>query len=138
MNKGNKDIINRFLLIGDKFVSEMHLWDPKVKKYSACGPFTRHQQRINEFMKDGRLSHIAKNKLNAACFQHDSADNKYKDSVNRKQSDIVLKNKALKIAVDPKVNGYQRSLAAMFYKFFNKRTRRLGIESDNRFLKIKN
>ena len=29
----------------------MHLWDLKVKKYSACGPFTGHQQRINEFMK---------------------------------------------------------------------------------------
>ena len=24
----------------------MHLWDPKVKKYSACGPFTRHQTLI--------------------------------------------------------------------------------------------
>ena len=32
---------------------EMHLWDPKVKKYSACGPFTRHQKRIDMFMKDG-------------------------------------------------------------------------------------
>ena len=31
----------------------MHLWDPKVKKYSACGPFTRHQKRIDIFMKDG-------------------------------------------------------------------------------------
>ena len=31
-----------FLLIGDKFMPEMHLWDPKVTKYSACGPFTRH------------------------------------------------------------------------------------------------
>ena len=48
----NSDIINRFLLIGDKFMPEMHLWDPKVKKYSACGPFTRHQQRIDQFMKD--------------------------------------------------------------------------------------
>ena len=72
---------------------EMHLWDPKVKKYSACGPFTRHQQRIDQFMRGGRLSHIAKNKLDAACFQHDSAYKKYKDSVNRKQSDIVLKTK---------------------------------------------
>ena len=107
----------------------MHLWDPKVKKYSACGPFTRHQQRINEFMRDGRFSHIAKNKLDAACFQHDSAYNKYKDSVNRKQSDIVLKNKALKIAIDPKVNGYQRSLATMIYKFFNKRMRGSGLEN---------
>ena len=31
MNKENSDIINKFLLIGDKFMPEMHLWDPKVK-----------------------------------------------------------------------------------------------------------
>ena len=73
MNEENKDIINRFLLIGDKFMPEMHLWDPKVGKYSACGPFTRHKQRINDFKKDGKLSCILKNKLDAACFQHDSA-----------------------------------------------------------------
>ena len=78
MNEENKDIINRFLLIGDKFISEMHLWDSKVEKYSACGPFTRHQQRINDFIKDGKLSHVLKNKLDAACFQHDSAYNQYK------------------------------------------------------------
>ena len=47
MNKENSDIINKFLLIADKFMPEMHLWDPKVKKYSACGPFTRHQQKID-------------------------------------------------------------------------------------------
>ena len=62
MNKENSDIINKFLFIGDKCMPEMHLWDPKVKKYSACGPFTRHQKRIDMFMKDGRLSHILKNK----------------------------------------------------------------------------
>ena len=73
MNKENSDIINKFLLVGDKFMPELHLQDPNVKKYSACGPFTRHQQRINELMKDGRLSHIAKNKLDAVYFQHDSA-----------------------------------------------------------------
>ena len=110
-------------------MSELHFLDPKVKLYSACGPFTRHQQRIEQFMKDGRLSHIAKNRLDAACFQHDSAYNKYKDPVNRRQSDIVLKNKALKISVDPKVNRYQRSLAAMVYTFFNERTRASGIEN---------
>ena len=123
MNKENSDIINKFLLIGDKFMSEMHLWDPKVKKYSACGPFTRHQKTIYMFMKDGRLSHILKNRLDAACFQHDSAYAKYKDRLNRKQSDIVLKNKALKITTDHKVNGYQRGLASMVYTFFNERTK---------------
>ena len=66
-------------------MSETHLRVPKVKKYSACGPFTRHQKRNDMFMKDGRLSHILKNRLDAACFQHDSAYAKYKDRANRKQ-----------------------------------------------------
>ena len=123
MNRKNSDIINKFLLIGDKCMPELHLWGPKVKKYSACGPFTTHQQRIDQFMKDGKIKNIAKNKLDAACFQHDSAYNKYKDSVNTRQSDFVLKDKALKVSVDPKVDGYQRSLAAMVYKFFNERTK---------------
>ena len=127
MNKENSDIINKFLLIGDKFMPEMHLWDPKVKKYSACGPFTRNQKRIDMFMKDGRLSHILKNRLDAACFQHESAYVKYKDRLNRKQSDIVFKNKALKTATDPRVNGYQRGLASMVYKFFNERTKGFDI-----------
>ena len=78
-------------------------------------------------MKDGRLSHILKNRLDVACFQHDSAYTKYKDRSNRKQSDIVLKNKALKIATDPRFNGYQRRLASMVYKFFNERTKGSGI-----------
>ena len=42
MNKENNDIINKFLLVGDKFMPELHLWDSKVKKYYACGPFTKH------------------------------------------------------------------------------------------------
>ena len=46
MNKENSDIINKFLLIGDKFMPEMHLRDPKAKKYSACGPFTRHKKEL--------------------------------------------------------------------------------------------
>ena len=92
MNGENKDISNRFLLIGDKFMPEMHLFDPKVGKYSACGPFTRHKQRINDFTKDGKLSHILKNKLDPACFQHDSAYAKYKDRLNRKKSVVVLKS----------------------------------------------
>ena len=48
--------------------------------------------------------------------------------MNRKRSDIVLKNKALKIATDPMVNGYQKGLATMVYKSFNERTKGSGIE----------
>ena len=41
------------------------------------------------------------------------AYNKYKDVKGRAQSDIVLKNKAYKIAVNRKVDGFQRALASM-------------------------
>ena len=45
MNKAN-NIINKLFLAGDKFMPELHLVDPIVKKYSACGPFTINTQRI--------------------------------------------------------------------------------------------
>ena len=46
------DIINKFLLVGDKFMTEMHLKQPEFT-YNACGPFTKHKQRIQKFMEAG-------------------------------------------------------------------------------------
>ena len=104
MNKANS-IINKFLLVGDKFMPELHLVDPIVKKCSACGPFTKHTQRIQDFLNIDKSSYIYKNDLGKVCFQHDMAHNKFKDLEKRTQSNIVLKNKALKIASNPKSNG---------------------------------
>ena len=67
MNKANS-IINKFLLAGDKFMREMHLVHPIVKKYGACGPFTKHTQRIQDFLNIDTLSYIYKNDLDKACF----------------------------------------------------------------------
>ena len=39
------EIVNKFLLSGDKFMSDMHLIDPIVRKYSACGPFKKTQKK---------------------------------------------------------------------------------------------
>ena len=47
--------------------------------------------------------------------------NKFKDLEKRKQSDIVLKNEVFKIASSSKYNGYERGLASMVYKFFDKK-----------------
>ena len=47
---------------------------------------------------------------------------KSKDLVKRTKSDKVLKDKAFKIASDPKYDGYQRGLASMVYKFFDKKS----------------
>ena len=44
------DIINNFLLAGDKFRPEMHLRQPQFT-YSACGPFTKNKERIQELRK---------------------------------------------------------------------------------------
>ena len=80
-------------------------------------------------MQDGKLSRIYKNKLEKACFQHDMAYHKYKDLEKRTQSDVVLKNKASKIASDPRYNGYERKLASMVYNFFNKKSKRSCLEN---------
>ena len=50
------------------------------------------------------------------------AYNKFKDLEKRTQSDIVFKNKAFKIASNPKYNGYERGLASMVYNFFGKKS----------------
>ena len=101
------EIVNRFLLVGDKFMPEMHLKQPGFT-YSACGPFTKNKERIEKFMQTGNTDFIYKNELDKACFQHDMAYDKSKDLAKRTQSDKVLRDKAFKIAKDPKYDGYQR------------------------------
>ena len=52
---------------------------------------------------------------------------KSKDVAKRTQSDRVLRDKAFKIASDPKYDGYQRGLPSMVYKFFNKKSSGSGV-----------
>ena len=42
------EIVNKFLLVGDKFMPEMHLKQPGFT-YSTCGPFTKNKERIEKF-----------------------------------------------------------------------------------------
>ena len=44
------EIVNKFLLVGDKFMPEMHLKQPGFI-YSACGLFTKNKERIEKFMQ---------------------------------------------------------------------------------------
>ena len=123
------EIVNKFLLAGVKFMPEMHLKQPSFT-YSACGPFTKNKERIEKFMQTGNTDFIYKNELDKACFQHDMAYGKSKDLAKRTQSDKVLRNKAFKIASDPKYDGYQRGLASMVYKFFEKKFSGSGIANE--------
>ena len=117
-NKNMNNIINKFLLAVDKFMPEMHLRQPQFV-YSACGPFTRHKERIIEFKRTGDTPLLYRNELDRACFKQDAAYAKYKDVENRLISDQKLRNSAYEIASNPKYDGYQRGLASMVYKLFD-------------------
>ena len=119
------NIMNKFLLVGDKFIPEMHLRQPKFV-YSACGPFTRHKERIKEFKRTGSTRLLYRNELDKACFKHDAAYSKYKGVENRLILDQKLRNSAYDIASNPIYDGYQRDLASMIYKFVDSKVAPLG------------
>ena len=64
-------------------------------------------------METGNTDFIYRNGLDKACFQHEMTYGKSKHLARRTQSDKVLRDKAFKIASDPKYDGYQKGLAAM-------------------------
>ena len=88
--KMNK-IINKFLLTGNKFMVELHLNQPEFT-YSACGPFTKHRERIQKFRKTGNLKHLYRNELDKACFAHHAAFSYSKDLAKSTISDKILKD----------------------------------------------
>ena len=114
------EIVNKFLSAGGKFMREMHLKQPGFT-YSACGPFTKNKERIQKFKGTGNTSYIYKNELDKACFQHDMACGDFKDLAIRTASDKILRDKGFNIAKNPKYDGYQRGLASMVYKSFDKK-----------------
>ena len=69
-------IVNKFLLVGNKFMPEMHLKQQPGFTYDACAPFTKNKERIEKFMQTGNTDFIYKNELDKACFQHDMANQK--------------------------------------------------------------
>ena len=59
------EIVNKFLLAGDKFMPGMYLKQPRLT-YSTCGPFTKNKKRIQKFNETGDTSYIYKNELDKA------------------------------------------------------------------------
>ena len=115
------EIVNKFLLVAEKFMPEMHLKQPGFT-YSACGTFTKNKERIKKFKQTRDTSYIYKNELAKACFWHDMTYGDFKDLARRTASDKVLRDKAFNIAKNPKYDGYQRGLASMVYKFFEQKS----------------
>ena len=102
MNK----IVKTFLLAGDKFMPQMHLKQPGFT-YSTCG--------------------FDKAWTDKACCQHDMAYGDFKDLKRRTASDKILRDKTFDIAKNPKYDEYQKWIASMVYKFFDKKSAVIGV-----------
>ena len=100
---------------------ELHLKQPRFT-YSACAPFTKHRERIQKFRETGNLKYLYRTELDKACFAQDAAYSDSKDLAERTISDNILKDRANKISRNRNYDGYQRALASMVYKFFDKET----------------
>ena len=68
---------------------EIHLRQPQFT-YSACGPFTKHEERIQKFKETGDTNYIYMNELDKACFVHDAAYSDSKDLTKRTIADTLL------------------------------------------------
>ena len=106
----------------------MHLRQPGFT-YSACGSFTKNKERIEKCMKTENTDVFIEMNLVKLAFSMIWL------MVNRRiqektQSDKVLRDKAFKVASDPKYDGYQRGLASMVYKFFDKKSSGTGITNE--------
>ena len=100
-------IVSKLLLAGDKFMPEMHLIQPGFT-YSARGPFTKYKEGIK--------------KIKETCFQHDVAYRDFRGLNRRTAAGKVLREKAFNIAKNPKYDRYQRGLALIDGKCFDKET----------------
>ena len=94
----------------------MHLKQPGFT-YTACGPFTKHRERIQKFRETGNLKHLYRN-----GFAYDAAYSDRKYLAKGTILDKILKDRAYEVARNWKYDEYQRALASMVHKFFDKKT----------------
>ena len=80
-------------------------------------------------MQTGDTCYIYQNDLDKTYLQHGLAYVSYKDLVKRTESDKVLRNKAFKIASNPRYGDYERKLASIVYKFFDQKSAGSSVKS---------
>ena len=89
----------------------------------------KNKEIIQKFKETGHSRYVYQNELDKACFQHDMAYGDFKDLNRRTTAVKVGRDKAINFAKNPKYDGYQRGLASMVYKFFDKETSGSGIKN---------
>ena len=83
------ELINKFLLEGNKFMPKMHLRQPGFT-YSACGRFTKNKEWIKKIEETGDSQYIYQSKLDKACFQHELTYGDFKDLHRRPAANKVF------------------------------------------------
>ena len=106
--------------------------------YGACGSFTKNKERLKKFKERGDTEYIYKNELDKACFEHDVAYGDFKDLARRIATNKFLRHKAFNIAKSPKYDGYQKAIASMVYKMFDKNSAGRGVNMHANNEKLKN
>ena len=119
------EIVNKFLLAGDKFMSELQLKQPGFT-YSACGPFTRNKEKLKNLCRQEIQILFTEMSLIKLPFNMMQLM-VYRKIQQKELNQKVLRDKAFKIVSDPKYYGYQRGLASMVYKFFDKKSSGSGV-----------
>ena len=108
----------------------MHLKQPGFTD-SACGPLTKNKERIESFMQTGRPQTLfIEMNLIEPVFNMIWLIVNQNIQQKRTESDKVLRDKAFKIASDTKYDGYQRELASMVYKFFDRKSCGSGVATE--------
>ena len=97
--------INNFFLTKDKCMPEFHLKQPGFT-CTACGPFTKHRERIKKLRETDNLKYLYRNELGKACFALDAAYSDSKDLAKRIMLDKILKDRAYEIAIYRNYDGY--------------------------------
>ena len=120
------EIVNKFLLAGDKFMPKIYLKQPRFTD-SASGPFSKNKEILKKFKETGDSRYIYRNEVDKACFQHDMAYGNFKNLPRGIASDKVLRDKAFNIAKNSKYDGYKHGLASMVYKSFDKKSTAVSV-----------
>ena len=86
---------------------------------------------MQKFKETGDSRYIYQSELDKSCFQHDMAFGDFKDLARRTASDKILHNKAFHITKNWKYDEYQRGLALMVYKLFDKKASGGSVKNEN-------
>ena len=82
----------------------------------------KKQRKNTKFKEIGDARYIYQNELEKAFFQHDMTCENFKGLTRRTASDKILCDKEFNIPKNSKYDGYQKGLASMVYKIFDKKT----------------